>query len=324
MRRGVIRGGAVAAAAFAGVFVAGPRVGVEVDSSPAPVPPIGEVVQWLAASEASVVGLRPGAEKTVVWADPDAPSVTPLSVVYLHGYSATRRESEPLADSVAAALGANLFYTRLTGHGLDGEALADATAGDWLRDAAEAVAVGRRLGERVVLMGTSTGATLALWAAARLDEADAVAAVVALSPNFRPADPAAGILLWPWGGSIARAVVGPTRSWEPANEAQGRWWTTVYPTRALLPMMALVDLVDDAVLADVRAPTLVVYAPGDRVVDVDAIRTRSRHLAGAEVVAWDGPVGDPGVHVLAGDILSPGSTAPLSRRIATFLRSPPP
>lgn len=318
--RGLASGGGGALLVFAAVFAAGPRPSVVVDPSPAAVPALPDLEGWLAEREAALPDLRPGAEKAVVWAASGTPGRTPLAVVYLHGYSATRREAAPLADSVAAALGANLFYTRLAGHGRTGDALARATAGDWLRDAAEAVAVGRRLGERVVLVGTSTGATLALWAAARLDDADAVAAVVALSPNFGPADPAAGILLWPWGGAVARAVVGPERSWEPANAEQAAWWTTAYPTRALLPMMALVDFVDDEVLADVRVPVLVVYSPGDQVVDVSAIERRSRAAAAVTLEAWTGPVGDPGVHVLAGDVLSPDGTGPLARRIVDFVR----
>ncbi|MDD4273595.1 MAG: hypothetical protein PHG14_07705 [Desulfobacter postgatei] len=37
--------------------------------------------------------------------------------VYIHGFSATRKETAPLSDLVAKTLNANLFYTRLSGHG---------------------------------------------------------------------------------------------------------------------------------------------------------------------------------------------------------------
>jgi alpha-beta hydrolase superfamily lysophospholipase len=309
------------AAAAGLVFAFGPRVTVDTEVAAPQVPSLDSLELWLAAAEAQVPGLRPGAERTIVWADPSEPGRTSLAVVYLHGFSATRREAAPLADSVAAALGANLHYARLRGHGRDGEALADATAEDWLTDAAEALAVGRRLGDRVVLVGTSTGATLALYAAARLPGADDVAAVVALSPNFGPANRAAGMLLWPWGHAIARLLLGPVRSWEPANEQQALWRTTVYPTRALLPMMALVALVDADVLADVTVPTLVLYSADDEVVDRGAIRSRSARLGGRPVVieTVDLAVGDPSHHVLAGDVLSPATTVPLARRIVTFL-----
>ena len=73
----------------------------------------------------------------------------------------------PLPDKVAAALGANLFYTRLTGHGQDGAAMAEGSVNAWINDYAEAIAIGRAIGDKVVVIGTSTGASLATWAASQ-------------------------------------------------------------------------------------------------------------------------------------------------------------
>ncbi len=58
---------------------------------------------------------------------------------------------EPVISHLGADLGANVFFTRLAGHGRDGAAMAEATVEDWLADAVEALAVGARLGDRVVL-----------------------------------------------------------------------------------------------------------------------------------------------------------------------------
>ena len=55
----------------------------------------------------------------------------------------------PLPDKVAAALGANLFYTRLTGHGQDGAAMAEGSVNAWINDYAEAMAIGRAIGGKV-------------------------------------------------------------------------------------------------------------------------------------------------------------------------------
>ena len=54
---------------------------------------------------------------------------------------------------------------RLAGHGRSGAAMAEPLAGDWIEDMAEAMAIGRRLGDRVVVIATSTGGTLAAIAA---------------------------------------------------------------------------------------------------------------------------------------------------------------
>lgn len=276
------------------------------------------------AEEAAFDDIVPGAEARIVWADPDDPAVTELALVYLHGFSATHRETAPLTETVAAALHANAYLTRLTGHGRTGEALGDATTEDWLRDAAEAVAVGRALGRRVVLLGVSTGGTLAAWAAAQEELADDIAALVLVSPNFRIGDPTARILTWPWGGLIARAIVGPERSFEPHNPEQARYWTERYPTRVLPEMAALVKLMDDDLLADVRAPTLVFVSPDDQVIDPDAVVAAMDRLGAehSELVRVTDAV-DPSNHVLAGDILSPGRTKEVVERVVAFLRELP-
>lgn len=105
---------------------------------------------WLAEREAAI---DPDLAARIEWADaPDAQ--TEIAIVYLHGFSASPREIAPVPQHVAKALGANLFLARLTGHGQDGAALATASAEDWWRDTAEALAVGQRLGRRVVVIGT--------------------------------------------------------------------------------------------------------------------------------------------------------------------------
>lgn len=308
----------------AGVVLAGPRERLDAEAPidvPALPATLAELPDWLAQREAQVPALRPAAAKQIVWADATTPVQTPIAVVYLHGYSATRVETAPLADSVAAALGANLFYTRLRGHGRDGAAMAEARPEDWLRDTREALAIGQRLGERVVVIGTSTGGTLGLWAAAEAPEREALAGLVLISPNFAPADPRSGLLTAPWGGWLARLVQGPEYRWQPANDAQAAGWTTAYPTAALPRMMALVDAVNRPdLLARVETPTLMLYAPGDQVIDVEALGIGFEAL-GADIrerVAIDDSEA-PSQHVIAGDVLSPGTTQPIARRIVAFL-----
>ena len=144
----------------------------------------GDLTELLARGEAAVHerrGVIDGAEKRIVWAG-EPGERTELVLIYLHGFSATRQEIAPVPEQIAAALGANLFETRLSGHGLENDALANVRAEAWLDDGIEALAIGRALGERLVLIGTSTGATLALAMAGHPDFT-AVDALVFLSPN---------------------------------------------------------------------------------------------------------------------------------------------
>ena len=264
---------------------------------------------WLAAREGVFADITPGAEKTIQWAG--EPGVrTPLALVYLHGFSATRQEISPVAETVARNLGANLFATRFAGHGRPGAALGEASVADWATDLAEAIAIGRRLGERVVLIGTSTGGSLAALAAVEPSYAADIAGVVLISPNFELNNPQAFLLDLPWARSWVPMVVGDTRSWEPLNEGHGRYWTTSYPSVAVFPMRVVQQASAAVDHAQAGMPMLALYAAGDQVVLPAATE--------AVLARWGGPTtavvvdgaDDPFQHVIAGDILSPSRTAP--------------
>ncbi len=307
------------------VFLSGPRVdfGSEDIAPHTAVPPaIDQLEDWLARREAAFPDLRPGTAKGIVWGRPSRQR-TPWAVVYVHGFSATRLETAPLADRVAGALGANLYYARLTGHGLPGEAMGQASVQDWLADTLEAVRVGRQLGERVLLVSCSTGSTLATWLALQPEGKD-VAAHVFISPNFGPKDKRADIANWPWGRQIVRWVQGPWRS-SPVNdprEAVG--WTNPYPTEAIFPMMALVKRVRESDLARVDRPVLMLYADGDKTVEPEQTKAAFARIGAAgktlEAVTYSKARGQ---HVLAGDIMAPEATAPMAERIVRWVRALP-
>ena len=310
---------AVACALGAG-FALGPRPRVDDDVRGPRVPDVlGALDSYVGAAEAKYDDIRPGAEKAIVWADPAARAQTELAIVYLHGFSATRQEIAPVCERLGRALGANVFFTRLRGHGRTADAMAEPTVDDWLRDGLEALAIGQRLGRRVVVVGTSTGATLATWLASR-PEAQGVHAFVLVSPNFGLHDSRARILLWPWGTHIARLIQGAYRSFEPLNERQARAWTTRYRTDALVTLMALVRLVEELDLSRLTQPFLLVYSQQDRVVD-PAATAQAYEALGARVkqrlVIDDSE--DPSHHVIAGDIVSPATTDEVVGAIGDFL-----
>nr|WP_245497472.1 MULTISPECIES: hypothetical protein [unclassified Mesorhizobium] len=96
--------------------------------------------------------IRDGLEKEIIWANPMIHARTPLSIVYVHGFSASKGEVRPLPDEVADQLDTNLFYTRLTGHGQGGAAMADGSVNAWINDYAEALAIGRAIGDKVIVI----------------------------------------------------------------------------------------------------------------------------------------------------------------------------
>ena len=299
-------------------FLLGPRVPVDTTVRPIELP--ADLDRYLSDSEAQFSDIVPETEKTIIWAG-ERGAKTPLAIVSLHGFSATRQESAPLADDLAAQWGANLYYTRFTGHGRTGDAMAEATVNDWINDSEEALAIGQRLGERVIVIGVSTGATAATWLAAQHND-DNVLAYVLISPNYAPKDSASEILTWPWGGRIAELLIGPERTWEPANDAQARYWMTRYPTAALLPMMGFVKLVRSQELEAIQRPILVIYSPNDQVINPDRVEEAYERFGSPikKLVAIDDPQ-DPSNHVLAGRILSPDDTPKIEQIILDFVAS---
>ena len=298
-------------------LIAGSTPAAEQNVPPMAIP--DDIDKYLRATEQRYQDIRSGTEKTVIWIDPEHRRKTPWSLIYLHGFSASRQEIAPLPEQVAAALGANLFYSRLTGHGRNADAMATITINSLLHDAVEALTIGEKLGERVIVMGSSTGATLATWLACH-DSHKAIAALVMLSPNFGLHRAASELLLLPWGKHLLRLVEGTEYHFEARNDLQQQYWTTRYPSKALLPLMGVVKLVRDQDLTQVRQPTLVLYAPDDQVINARAVvnafaRFGSRNKALHAIAG----ITDPQRHTLAGRILSPESTPRVAELITDFL-----
>ncbi len=256
--------------------------------------------------DAEVEGLTPGAERAIVWAEEEG-TATDLVLVYVHGFSATAEEIRPVPERLGEDLGANVVFTRLTGHGLDGAALAEATVENWFYDVDEALAVARTIGDRVVLIGTSTGGTLATMALATGRDANGA---ILISPNFRIADPLAFALTIPGARHWLPPILGRERYWRPRNEAQARHWTFRYPTEAVFPMAALVEATSLIDHGTITTPVLFYFSDADTVVDHRKTREIAEAWGGpASVMAVDvGPDDDPEHHVIAGEIMSPGRT----------------
>jgi pimeloyl-ACP methyl ester carboxylesterase len=217
------------------------------------------LAQRLAVSAA--FGVRPGSEERLVR---HAPGRTREVVLYLHGFGASRGEGEWFADRVAAARGANLYYLRLPGHGTDADDHAAHDFGEYLDTAEEAFQMTSRLGDRVILVGTSTGGLLATWLAAR--HPDRVRAVILASPLYAFRDPMSVLITVPGGMTLIHALYGrtrDTRSADPEHRDLPGWeriWTLDQRYDALPHLDRLRRYAARPAFYDrVSAPTLLFY-----------------------------------------------------------------
>jgi alpha-beta hydrolase superfamily lysophospholipase len=310
------------AVAVAGLWWFGPYEPVDLKAGFDP-RKFGEGVQvYFESVESQFDDIIPGVEKRVIWRDGFKERRTPVSVLYIHGFSATSEEIRPVPDRIADTLGANLVYTRLSGHGRGGAAMAAPVANDWIRDMAEGLAAARAVGDRVVVIASSTGGTLAAVAALDPELSRDIAALVLISPAFAINETAAFAPTWPAARWWLPLVLGPDQDFEPVSEDHRRYWTTSYPTVALLPKAALVKAVAGLDFERAKVPALFRISDDDQVVRPEITRRIAGRWGGPAVLqlVTMGPGDDASAHVIAGDIRSPGQTEAAVADILAWLQ----
>jgi len=110
---------------------------------------------------------------------------TPFVFIYLHGITDSAFQGKDLARSLYNS-GQNVLVTRLSGHGVDVVNINQIKVADWQNDVDKAIERAKLLGQKVVLMGLSTGGALTIDRAYRAPQD--VAALVAIAPAIGIAD----------------------------------------------------------------------------------------------------------------------------------------
>jgi len=293
------------------------------------------VTRYLEQREAKAAPLMPGAESCVHWAEGLKGKRAPICIVFLHGWSAGLLEIDPVDAHVSKALGAHLLRFRLSGHGVlpPERAFAgflDAASRAALqRDAATAFALAKLLGERVVFIGSSTGATLAVWLASLPFAAPELAALALISPGFTIAKYGKRLyntIKWPiqllpsrvcrW---LLHKIGGPVHLVRHLNEEHANVWLHSYPTYAYLTLIELYTAVEVRLArATISIPVIAFANPADRVIDFDDSRTKLASMRSAQLVVVDDSENN---HVITGRILSPSTVERIQEHMTAFLRT---
>lgn len=182
--------------------------------------------------------LKPDNHARIIWEQ--AYQRTPCSMVYLHGNGASQEEGDPIHEALAKRYGCNLFLARLEGHGLNTEnPMLDLNATEWIQSALDAIATGEKLGEKVIVISTSTGSTLDLYLASRFPEL--TDGHILLSPNIDLYDPRSFILTLPYGLHIARTITGSKfYQWDGPRQASNYWYTR-YRVEGLITLKSMIN-----------------------------------------------------------------------------------
>src|SRR5699024_7876407 len=133
--------------------------------------------------EKQAAPLKKGANATIIWNDKHRKNKTPYSIVYLHGFKASRGEGSPIHKTIARTFGCNLYLARLHSHGLKtNQPFKEFSSAQFIQSAIDACRIGQKIGEKVLLMGTSTGGALALYAAGSSQYSIPIAGLILYSP----------------------------------------------------------------------------------------------------------------------------------------------
>lgn len=294
---------------LAGIYFLGPEPARPVYNLTLPeVPGSAAALEQYVASQEARHRVRPQNEAEIVWAD-STKTKTPIAFVYIHGFSASKREGDPIHRRLAKAFHANLYLARLADHGIDTtETMLLYTADRAWNSAKEALAIGKQLGEKVILVSTSTGGTLSLKLAAEYPED--VYAMINMSPNIAINNGAAFILNDPWGLFIARQVMGGDYNLSPNSPDRAPFWYDKYRVEALINLQELVESsMTKETFARVKQPTLTLYyykneAEQDPQVKVSAMLKMQEELGTPADKKLAVAIPDAGVHVIGCDLTS--------------------
>ncbi len=209
---------------------------------------------------------------------------------------------------------------RLAGHGRSGDAMAEATIEDWLADFDEALEAAARLGERIIILASSTGATLTTVALARPGKAEKVAALVYLSPNFRVKSAGASLLTVPGIRNLLPLIMASIADLHPATRPMACCGQPSIRSGPCCRWPRLSGGRRGGKVEDFTIPALFIRSPLDKVVDATATDRIVARWRAPHAVIDPGPVGDEDYHIIAGDALSPETTGPLAERITAWLR----
>lgn len=304
-------------------YLAGPKPKKPIYNETLPkIPDINELDKYIQTIE-SKHKIKPGNEAEIIWAD-STHKQTEYAVVYLHGFSASKMEGNPTYLNLAKKLKANLYLSRLADHGIDTIAPMQYFTVDKLWESSkEAYAIGKKLGKKVILVGTSTGGTAALKLAAIYPE---IYSLILISPNIAINDKNAWLLNDPWGLLIAKKVVGgDERIVEGKTAEYKKYWYTNYRLESLVELEEMIESsMNKSLFKKVKQPVLMLYfyrneLEQDPVVKVDAMIKMFSELGTPINLKQKIAIPNGGAHVL-GSYLTSNDLPSVEKAIDGFVK----
>lgn len=287
-----------------------------------------ELERWIEEQEKKEAEVKDNTRAKIIWADAEKKEKTEYAFVYLHGFKASHGEGHPVHRDLAETFGCNLFLSRLEGHGLDtSKPLQQLSAASFERSALKALAIGERLGKKIIIIGTSTGGSMGLFLAANSDLKDNIAALILYSPLIEFYGSSQFFLGYSFSRTILKLFPGKDFMLTAelgSTKAEKEIW---YHTYALQGALALGEFVQGKMkketFAKVTCPVFTGYyfknrKEQDKVVSVRAIKKMHAQIATKSEFKRLKKFPESGTHVICSGLIS-GSIKSVKTETITFL-----
>ena len=295
---------------LSGLFIIGPQT--EAPDLVLPQPeislPLSELKDWINTQESTFDNIKKDNASQLEFYD-SIPQKTAYSVLYLHGFSASTVEGDPVHRNIALALKANLYLPRLSDHGLiEEEPMLNFTGQKYLDSAKEALAIAKKIGEKVIVISSSTGGTLSLI----LGNDPQIAALLLFGPNVEIYDTRSKLLTLPWGLQIAQWVLGSKyHIMNKITEQKKAYWTTRYRLEPTVELQKLIETgMRPEVFQRITAPVFMGYyykneEEQDKVVSIPAMLRMFDQLGTPEDKKQKVAFPEAGDHVIISHLSTP-------------------
>ncbi len=270
--------------------------------------PLAVLDQYIAEKEEKVKDLKLDNEARIIWVD-SISQQTPYSVVYLHGFSASQEEGDPIHEDFATRYGCNLYLPRLEDHGrADSNTFKKLTPEALMASAREAIAIGHLIGEKVIVMSCSTGSTLSAFLAAH--HPDIIHSQIMYSPNIEVYDPMSTMLTYPWGLQMAEMSFGSEYNRIQYTQEAAQYWNEVYHVQGLIALKSLInETMKEETFRKIHQPLFLGYyykneEEQDKVVSVERMHDFYNQVSTPASQKLMIPFPQAGRHVIASHIMS--------------------
>ncbi len=264
----------------------------------------------IARAEKNEKGIKQDNEARIIWADSSRKQKTRIAFLYIHGFSASQEEGDPVHRNIAKQFSSNLYLARLAGHGvwLGDSTMVGLTADDLYNSAEKALATAKKLGDSVIILSTSFGAALSLQLASVHPE---IKAVVTYSPCIKIFDDNAELIDNPWGMQLGKLITGSYyRDIKPENPDHDKYWNLHYHMNGILAIQNfMTNAMNGSTFKKIKCPVFMGYyfkneTEQDHVVKVSAMLQMFDELGTPAQLKRKVAFPDAANHVLASPILS--------------------